>query len=249
MSEKYASKLRIKLESEESKAFRVRFKEQRNAKDLSQKAIAEELAVSIDTVRNWEQGFSMPGVDTLISICNYFGCSIDYILGKAEERTHDATTVREITGLSENAINQLISWKNDIDAMDSETNQDVIYEKLESFSAYQTLQQILEYKPDILFRHIRYYVNLIYGVCNGMVANDEYMLTFDDISELTFLLLNKGDVFANGSVMAINEELLKSSLMRSIENYIEDLAENNSYDNFKVPSKYEILVKKRNTDT
>jgi transcriptional regulator with XRE-family HTH domain len=49
---------------------------------LSQKDLAEQLNVSHDTVKNWEQGFNYPTVKELIEIADFLGCSIDVLFSR-----------------------------------------------------------------------------------------------------------------------------------------------------------------------
>lgn len=45
---------------------------------LTQKDFACCLNVSVDTVKNWEQGYNYPSIDQIIEICHLFDCSFDY---------------------------------------------------------------------------------------------------------------------------------------------------------------------------
>ena len=63
--------------------------------------------VTLDTVQNWEQGKSSPSMETLLKLCDFFGCSADYLLGRIEEKNHDLAFICEYTGLSEESITNL----------------------------------------------------------------------------------------------------------------------------------------------
>ena len=68
----------------------LKLKELRNSPDnpigkkISQKKMAEILQVSRSTIAMWETGASDPDTDSLQKIANYFGVSIDYLLGRYE---------------------------------------------------------------------------------------------------------------------------------------------------------------------
>lgn len=52
----------------------------------SQDDLAEKLEVSRDTVKKWELGETPIKSSMLVAMSDRFGCSIDYLLGRCEER-------------------------------------------------------------------------------------------------------------------------------------------------------------------
>lgn len=83
-------------------------KEHRKDMKLSQKALAGKLNVSQQTVSGWESGKSIPDMPMLITLCNFFGCEVDSILGRIDDyETHDNKWICEKTGLSEQTIKNL----------------------------------------------------------------------------------------------------------------------------------------------
>lgn len=56
----------------------------RKQRGLSQEQLAEALGVSRQAVSKWEAEQSVPDIDKIISICDYFGVTTDYILRNAE---------------------------------------------------------------------------------------------------------------------------------------------------------------------
>jgi len=61
--------------------FRIRLKELREQKEISQYKFADDLKLSQSTIGNWEAGKREPNFDTLIKIAQYFNVSVDYLLG------------------------------------------------------------------------------------------------------------------------------------------------------------------------
>ena len=67
----------------------------RKARGWSQEELAERVGVSRQAVSRWESGTAKPDADKIISICDLFGVSADYLLrdipgqaaGMAEEKT------------------------------------------------------------------------------------------------------------------------------------------------------------------
>ncbi len=78
-----------------------------NGKKYTQDSFAEEFGVSVDTVKNWEQGRVTPNVKTLIELCDFFECDMDYLFGTLNCKKHDIQFIQNETGLSETAINRL----------------------------------------------------------------------------------------------------------------------------------------------
>ena len=56
----------------------------RNRVGWSQSQLAKELHVSLKTVTNWERGDSDPSAKNIISLCEIFSVSADFLLGKSE---------------------------------------------------------------------------------------------------------------------------------------------------------------------
>ncbi len=56
----------------------------RKQRGMSQEQLAEALGVSRQAVSKWEAEQSVPDIDKIISICDYFGVTTDYILRDAE---------------------------------------------------------------------------------------------------------------------------------------------------------------------
>ena len=67
-----------------------RLKELRGKNNLSQKALAEQLCVSQQTVGKWESGGATPNPETLSHIADIFQVSVDYLIGRAENAYDEA---------------------------------------------------------------------------------------------------------------------------------------------------------------
>lgn len=100
-------------------SFKDGFKRARKKGGYTQKSFAEKFNISIETVRNWEQGRNVPEMETLEKLCNFFQCGVDYLLGNIECETHDKQFIHDYTGLSEDTIDKLnnhisFEWFSDI---------------------------------------------------------------------------------------------------------------------------------------
>ena len=68
-----------------------RFKELRIKRDLSQSALAKDINVDQTAVSKWELGRSFPDMEIAIRVADYFGVSVDYLLGRDEQKKEPAT--------------------------------------------------------------------------------------------------------------------------------------------------------------
>ena len=64
---------------------KLRLKELRLAKGLTQKEVAEVIKVSPQSYGYYENWVNKPDPETLIKLADLFGCSIDYLLGREND--------------------------------------------------------------------------------------------------------------------------------------------------------------------
>lgn len=69
--------------------FQEQFYKFRKEKRLSQEQLAEKLGVSRQAISKWENGSAMPETEKLVTISEYFGVSMDVLLGKKEVENKD----------------------------------------------------------------------------------------------------------------------------------------------------------------
>ena len=67
-----------------------------------------EKTITIETIRNWEQGRNVPELQTIWKLCEIFNCDIDYLFGRIDYSTHDLEFICNKIGLSEDAVKYLI---------------------------------------------------------------------------------------------------------------------------------------------
>lgn len=78
---------------------------------ITQEQFAKEMNVSLDTVKNWEQGYNYPTIDMLMKITEYFECDPNYLLTENTCTTEDIQYISDVTGLTEEAIRFLSAQK------------------------------------------------------------------------------------------------------------------------------------------
>jgi transcriptional regulator with XRE-family HTH domain len=64
--------------------FKTRLLDLRKAKGWTQNELAERLGLSNGLIAAYELGTKKPAQDTLIAIADFFGCTLDYLCGRAE---------------------------------------------------------------------------------------------------------------------------------------------------------------------
>jgi|GEM_PF-708489 len=100
--------------------------------DITQGTLAKESGCSRQAISQYMDGSSMPNVDKLLSIANFFGVSTDYLLGREEKKNEKELQhiISDYLGLSESAIQ---SFKEDRDnAKKSKTDYDETCEVINS---------------------------------------------------------------------------------------------------------------------
>lgn len=73
----------------------IRLKELRKEKKLTQKQVAEYLGVATSTYAMYEQGNREPDFSTLNKIGDFFGASVDYIIGNTNQRKYYDLTEKD----------------------------------------------------------------------------------------------------------------------------------------------------------
>ena len=88
----------------------MRLRTERKNLKLTQEELASQLNISSrQRVARWENGTELPVLSDLLRMCDLFGCEIGYLLCDYDCKTRTATDIQKETGLSEAAINELIT--------------------------------------------------------------------------------------------------------------------------------------------
>lgn len=83
-----------------------RLKKLRSAVGLNQSEMAEKLGVSVSSYQKYEREKNsiMPSIEVLIKIAEFFGVSVDYLLGRENQSESDNITEKESIREHLNAI-------------------------------------------------------------------------------------------------------------------------------------------------
>ena len=60
----------------------MKLKELREEKKISQNKLATELKINVMTYNGWEKEKTEPNIQNLIKLADYFGVSVDYLIGR-----------------------------------------------------------------------------------------------------------------------------------------------------------------------
>ncbi|MDE6293133.1 MAG: helix-turn-helix transcriptional regulator [Clostridiales bacterium] len=61
--------------------FAERLKELRMEKNLSQNELSKLIGISVACINRWENNLRIPNIDSIITLCKFFGCTADYLIG------------------------------------------------------------------------------------------------------------------------------------------------------------------------
>ncbi|MBR2612851.1 MAG: helix-turn-helix domain-containing protein [Clostridia bacterium] len=87
---------------------RIRIRDLREDRDVKQCDLAEAIGINQQTISNYETGKTIPDAFVLIKIADFFGVSIDYLLGRVDM---DLYNEKRRTALIENIQRELEELK------------------------------------------------------------------------------------------------------------------------------------------
>lgn len=84
-----------------------RLKELREQRHLYQKDIATMLDIAVSTYSYWEKGTYEPDQKSLAKLADFFGVSVDYLLGREPSKNEKCPTVRDArSDIAENFVKE-----------------------------------------------------------------------------------------------------------------------------------------------
>lgn len=97
------------VSQENNNVFASRLKDLISEKDLINEDIAKAVGVTRQGVGNWVNGVTVPDVLTAARLADFFGVSLDYLVGNTSVRSTEADlkAVCDYTGLDERAVDRL----------------------------------------------------------------------------------------------------------------------------------------------
>lgn len=143
--------------------FSKRLKALREEKKLSQTDLAKELGISRGSLSFYENAERTADIEVLYKVSDYFGVTLDYLLGKSDNRTRETADIGDITGLSDDAIHALEKMNADgnyyvID--DTESGQPIYWKKymviLNCLLEDNKLPGIIDFMRDTIYENCMY---------------------------------------------------------------------------------------------
>lgn len=160
-------------------SFATRLKALRERQGLNQGQLAMKLGISRGSISFYENGDRIPDIETFDAICNFFGVSYDYLLGKSdlEENNIEVKAIREYTQLTEQNI-ELLHWYNkdyliDVlnDIIEPLTHFDGFLIKVEEYLFYN---QLLFHAREVFNMNFLKDNNISWGAYDVVVRNFVY---------------------------------------------------------------------------
>ncbi len=65
--------------------FAERLKELREENNLTQYELSKKINISTACINRWEKNLRVPNIDSIIILCQFFGCSSDYLIGLEDQ--------------------------------------------------------------------------------------------------------------------------------------------------------------------
>lgn len=73
----------------------MRLKELRESRSLSQRELGDALGLSKSSIGNYENGYRQPDMATLNLLADYFGVTVDYLIGRSLQPSFVVTSEEE----------------------------------------------------------------------------------------------------------------------------------------------------------
>lgn len=89
--------------------FNKRLKELRNQANMTQRELGEKLDLAHNAIANYEKGERHPDFDTILKLADIFNCSIDYLLGRTNNKNEKLMKPNEGQALIIKAKNANVS--------------------------------------------------------------------------------------------------------------------------------------------
>lgn len=96
---------------------KIRIRELREARSITQTQLARHLSITKQSVSNWEHESILPSIEMLMRIADYFSVSTDYLLGLDDKK------YIEVTGLNDSQIAHFQQLVDDISMKERDRNE------------------------------------------------------------------------------------------------------------------------------
>lgn len=203
-----------------------RLRELREARHITRETLSTAIGVSTQIIKNYELAGSNPDasradayagmrIDTLCALSDYFGVSVEYLLGKTDlnnsSNDEKVKLISEFTGLSSEAAQKLhtaLMYKNDETSKFAEA---MLYPNL--------LQSINLLLTDVIGCEL---LSIIYMYLHSKVAG--FVDPYNDKQEQVFttdsILMKTEDQKGSNDYYLINNENMQAIIMNEIQSHL-----------------------------
>lgn len=91
-----------------------RIKKEREAQGMTLEQLAQALNTTRQSVSKWEKGLGTLDMDSVLRMCEIFGCEIGYLACEFDQKTRENADICASTGLTEDAVDRLHSYCNQL---------------------------------------------------------------------------------------------------------------------------------------
>ncbi|MDE7389366.1 MAG: helix-turn-helix domain-containing protein [Lachnospiraceae bacterium] len=207
-------------------SFALRLYAIRENKGLSRQKVADDLGISRASLEYYEKGKRTPDINTIELIADYFGISIDYLLGVTDCQSYD-TDIRQIcdyTGLSKGAVEALHECKEMAKSSEYRAilndfiEQRRMYTLISEFANYRALTNDIENLKKECSDLMKKENVTVFKMSKTTFDSDEYKSLSHETSNLNKEISNLQDKIHN-----MNKELKLSllSIQELVTNYVD----------------------------
>ncbi|MBR1442534.1 MAG: helix-turn-helix transcriptional regulator [Firmicutes bacterium] len=160
---------------------------------MSVRRISTETGISEGTFADWKSGRSTPSASKLITLAEYLGCSVDYLLGRTDEKTFESKT-------------QMTYFKDVTDINTAE--KPIIFQSMDEFVKYRNeTNNIIFLNPFVLEEvftrilkknKVRYSVN---DVFDENIPFEERQKNFYNFTNLDFTDITPKNLYEKGYII------------------------------------------------
>lgn len=133
-----------------------RLKTLREEKKLTQQEVAEKLGISRGRYSQYELNSRLPDYDLLIKIADFFGVTVDYLVGFTEKKDHRLKSVSpemsKAIGILEKRTEMLDILLELIKGMSKEDFEGILKEQIDGLNSgdYNVMENLYKYRDRIL---------------------------------------------------------------------------------------------------
>lgn len=226
-----------------------RIEYERIAKGVSQEKLAESIFISSrQAISRWEKGKTLPSLDDMLKLCNFFECELGYLLCEYDTKQRITTDISKKTGLTPKSVDNLLNMlseqqKKPIDSFDTTPARNKILLDTLNFileNVNKSSSSLLELLANYLFSSFTHFYD------DDLIENEDLYRDSGELGlwdkRLGLELPFDSNTFSNSILMSIQSKLVESrskiqsqhESFKRLTPYDSDTTYYNEYMNFLV---------------